>query len=515
MNGNEKKIPRSFFIKKNLSWQFFQNCVAMIFPMIIRTLFVYRIGDEYLGLSSLCISIIGTLNVANFGIDSVLVGRMYRPVEIGDTEEVCRQLKLNRTIYRIIGIVVFISGIAVLPFLRHFIEGDVPNVNIYLVFAVYLITAALSYWMFGYYLVVFKATQQVYYLNKNLTIGYLLQYGLQAVALFKHSYFIYVCFVPISSFFYNIGTYIKLRKEYPQYICKGETDQRTLKSLQKDVFSCAVYKARDVSRDTLDSIIISTILGLVILSNYQNYVTVFLVPITLRTVITSVITPSLGNFNVTASKKEQYDLMKILWLLEMAVSGFFSVCYFQLIAEFISIWLGKNHMLQLSVALILSVYLFALGICDFFKMVRQTNQLWKKGKHIAFIEIAANLILNITLAKCMGVFGIVLATVITITVIHFPYELWLVVKIYFEQDVKYFLQILFKIVFWVVATNGIVWYIVNLMPFEKYFLLIMQAIVSITIAGILFIVFFCKNEEWKVLLRMLFKRKNSKRKNIT
>lgn len=507
MNNYEKNIPRSFYIKKNFSWQLVQNSVAVIFPFIIRTLFVYIIGDELLGFNSLCLSIINTLNVANFGIDSVLIGRMYRPVETGDTAEVCRQLKLCQTIYRIIGLVILVGGFTVLPFLGYFIEGDVPNVNIYFVFTIYVITTVLSYWLFGYYLVVFKATQQLYYLNKNMTIGFLLQYGLQVLALLMHSYYIYICFVPISSIFYNISTYRKLRKEYPQYFCEGKTDKTTIRTLQNDVLSCAIYRVRDASRDTLDSIIISAVLGLVILSNYQNYLTVFLVPLILRTVITGTITPSLGNFNVTASRKEQYDMVKILWLLEIAVSGFFSICYFQLITEFISIWLGKSHVLQLSVALILSVYLFSLGICDFFKMIRQTNQLWEQGRRVAVIEMMVNLILNIVLAKWLGVFGIVLATVITIIAIQLPYELWLIVKFFFGQDVKRFLWLIIKVVVWMVTTNAIVWYIVNMISYDKYVLLIIQAIISVAVAGMLFILFFHTDEEWKTLLRIVFREK--------
>lgn len=505
MSNCDNHIPRRFYIKKNFPWQLLQQCIAMFFPFIIRTLFIYKIGDELLGLNSLCMSIVATLNVVNFGIDSVLVGRMYGPAEIKDTEEMCRQLNICRAIYRIIGTVVLVGGLIILPFIEKFIEGDIPDVNIYLVFVVYLSSAVLSYWLFGHYLVVFKATQQIYILNKNLTIGYLLQYGLQIIALFMHCYFGYVCFVPISSIFYNVCTYRKVIREYPQYFCKGKTDRKTIKELKKDVFSCAIYRMRDASRDTLDSVIISAVLGLVVLSKYQNYITVLLVPITLRAVITGTITPSLGNFNVTASKEEQFGLLKMLWFLEMAVSGLFSICYFQLITEFISVWLGGDHTLQLPVALILSVYLFVLGICDFFKMIRQTNQLWEKGKGVACFEMVINMILNIVLVKFMGVFGIVLATVITIMLVTFPYELWLIVKKYFGQDVISFLHPLFKIFFWMVITNGIVWYVVRIIPYDHFLLLIIQAIISVIVASMLFIVFFRMDEEWKHLLKMIFK----------
>lgn len=508
--NNEHRMPRSFYIKKNFSWQLLQNCITMVFPLIIRTLFVYMIGDELLGLSSLCTSIVATINVVNFGMDSVFVGRMYRPVELGDTEEVCRQLRLSRTVYRGIGLAVLLGGFIVLPFLDNFISGDVPNVNIYLVFVIYLANTFLGYWLFGHYNVVFKATQQVYYLSRNITIAFLLQYGLQVLALLMRNYFLYVCFLPIGTVFYNVNTYRKVKKEYPKYRCSGETDKETKMQLARNVVSCAIYRLRDASRDTLDSVIISAILGLIILSKYQNYITVLAVPLTLKTVITETITPSLGNYNVTASKKEQYELAKRIWLLELAVSGFFSICYFQMVQNFIGIWLGDDHVLQLSVALILSVYVFALGICDFFKMMRQTNSLWKKGKGMACVEMAVNLILNIVLAKWLGVFGIVFATVITITFFTVPYELWLIVKIFFGQDTKRFLWLLGKISLWIVTTNGIVWYIVNAISCHEYTLILLQLLFSVGIAGILFITFFCMDSEYKLLMEMVIKKRQPK-----
>ncbi len=514
MNNNEYKMPRSFYIKKNFSWQLLQNGITMVFPLVIRTLFVCKIGDEFLGLNSLFTSIVATLQVANFGMENVLVGRMYRPIEEDDTEEVCRQLKFCRSIYRIIGTVILVSGLVIMPFLKNFISGEIPDTNIYMVFAIYLFNTVIGYWLFGYYTVVFNATQQVYYLSRNITIGFVLQYVLQIAMLFMHNYFAYVCLLPVCTIFYNVSTYRNLRQEYPEYQCRGITDKASFKLLKKNIITSAIYKLRDSSRDSLDSVIISAVLGLVILSKYQNYITVLAVPLTLSKVITGTITPSLGNFNVTASKKEQFDLVKRLWLLEITVSGLFSICYFQMIQNFIVIWLGEDHVLQLPIAGILSLYLFVLGICDFFRMIRQTNLLWEKGKEIACVEMIVNLVLDVILARWFGVFGIVLATVITIVLITIPYELWLIARDFFKQDVKRFLWLLIKAICWIVITNGIVWSIVNAVPHYKYISVLIQAFFSVGIAGILFFLFFYMDEECKFLLKLVYKN-SIKKKGIS
>lgn len=502
---------RSFYIKKNLIWQLLQSVIVMVFPLVIRTLLVYWIGDELVGFNSLCISVVGMLNVVNFGVDSVLVGRMYRPAAMRDTEEVCRQLRLCRTVYIMIGIVILIAGMVITPFLGSFIKGDKPDINIYFVFMIYLLSTVLSYWLFAYARVVFQATQQVYYLNQMLIVGYLIQYGLQIAALFAGSYLFYVCFGPISTILYNIGSYSKLRKEYPQYCCRGVTDREEKRQLCRELISCGVYRIRDMSRDSLDSMIISSMLGLVLLSKYQNYTTVLLVPITLKTVISDAIVPSLGNLNVTAEKEEQFHLLKILWLLNIAVAGFFSICYFQLIQDFICLWVGPGRVLPLSVPIMLSIYMFVLGICDFFKMVRKTNQLWEKGKAVSGIEIAANLVLNIVLVKWLGLFGIVLATVMTIVCINIPYESWLIFKDYYGKSAARFFWLLAKALIWIVITNGIVWMIADRISCSGVWRLIWQGGITVVTAGVFFILLFGMDNEWKTLYRRVVKDRGRKK----
>lgn len=501
---------RSFYIKKNLIWQLLQSVIVMVFPLIMRTLLVYRIGDELLGFNSLCISVVSMLNVVNFGVDSVLIGRMYRPAAMRDTDEVCRQLKLCRTVYKVIGIAILTAGVVITPFLGDFIKGDKPDVNIYFVFLIYLLSTVLSYWLFAYARVVFQATQQVYYLNQMLIVGYLIQYGLQIVALFEGNYLVYVCFGPISTIIYNIGSYRRLRKEYPQYYCRGVTDQGEKRQLCRELVSCGIYRIRDMSRDSLDSMIISAILGLILLSKYQNYTTVLLVPIMLKSVISEAIAPSLGNLNVTAGKEEQFQLLKVLWLLDIAVSGFFSICYFQLIQNFIYLWVGPSRVLSLSVPIMLSIYLFVLGICDFFKMVRKANRLWEKGKAVGGIEIVANLVLNIVLVKWLGVFGIVLATVITIVCINLPYESWLIFKDYYGKNAIRFFWLLMKVFVWVIITSGIVWVIIDRISCFGFWMLVLQGGITVIVAGILFILIFRKDNEWRILYRKVVKKKGEK-----
>ena len=52
----------------------------ILIPFVIRTVMIYTLGVEYLGLNSLFVSIIQVLNLAELGIGSAMVYSMYKPI---------------------------------------------------------------------------------------------------------------------------------------------------------------------------------------------------------------------------------------------------------------------------------------------------------------------------------------------------------------------------------------------------------------------------------------------------
>jgi hypothetical protein len=120
-------------------------------PFITRTVILYILGTEYLGLSSLFSSLLSFLSLAELGVSNALVYSMYKPIAEEDEETVCALLALYRKLYRMIGLVILTAGLICVPFLRHFISGEVPaDVNLYVLYGLYLSNTVCSYFLFAY-----------------------------------------------------------------------------------------------------------------------------------------------------------------------------------------------------------------------------------------------------------------------------------------------------------------------------------------------------------------------------
>ena len=75
--------------KRNIIFAVLSRMVGVLFPFAIRTVMLYILGTEYLGLDSLFASVLNFLSLAELGVGSALVYSMYKPIADHDTDQIC------------------------------------------------------------------------------------------------------------------------------------------------------------------------------------------------------------------------------------------------------------------------------------------------------------------------------------------------------------------------------------------------------------------------------------------
>ena len=73
------KIDRTKNATRNITSGIALKLYQLITPFIIRTIMIYLLGVEYVGLNSLFTSILQVLNLAELGVGSAMVYSMYKP----------------------------------------------------------------------------------------------------------------------------------------------------------------------------------------------------------------------------------------------------------------------------------------------------------------------------------------------------------------------------------------------------------------------------------------------------
>lgn len=412
---------------KNTVYNLISSGISKVFmvllPFVCRTVLIKKLGIDYLGITSLFSSILSVLSLAELGIGSALVYSMYEPIAKDNHEEICALINLYKKYYRFIGLFVLVAGIAILPFLEKLIDGDVPaDVDIRIVFAVYILNTVISYWMFEYKASLFIAFQKEYYLNIYRTIisclGYLVQIG---ILFFISDYYLYIMILPFVTIFSNIVVFFAYKKKYSEYVPHGKISGEVERKIRKSVYGIFIGKLNDVARNSFDSIILSAFLGLAVVARYNNYFYIVNTISSFLILIHSAMVPGVGNGLILDSEEKNYnDFEKILFIY-MWFSGWCTCCILCLINPFMKLWVGSDNTYGIYIAILMSVYFYVLKLGDILSIYKSAKGIWWEERWKTIAESAGNIILNILLVKIYGIYGVIVATIITVVFINFTW----------------------------------------------------------------------------------------------
>ena len=72
---------------------------------------IYFMGVRYLGLNGLFASVFSVLILAELSVGSAMVYSMYKPIVEDVARSICALMRLYKTYYRIIGLIIAVIGV--------------------------------------------------------------------------------------------------------------------------------------------------------------------------------------------------------------------------------------------------------------------------------------------------------------------------------------------------------------------------------------------------------------------
>ena len=400
---------------RNIIMGFSARAVAVLLPFVTRSVLINELGADYAGLSSLFFSLLQILNVSELGISSAIIFSLYKPVADNNVREISEWLKVYRTLYLIIGIIILFFGSVLCPFVKLLIKGSYPNdVNIYFLFLIYLIDAVIGYLTFGYKRVVLTVYQRVYVINFIELLITLLKNALQIIVLLSFANFnMFVVVLPITTLISSITINLITNKLYPELnIVKGFSLARMSK-LSKQLKGVAIGRISVVVKNALGNIVISATIGLVGSAIYANYYYIFTAVSGLLTIFLQAMSASVGNSLVTDTKeKNQDDHLKFDFYYEFMVAGG-TIGLFCLYQPFVRLWVGNALMLPDFTCTLFCVYFYVNQLAQVRSVYSEAAGLWWDFRMITIAELFSNIAFMIVFGSIYGANGILIANIIT------------------------------------------------------------------------------------------------------
>lgn len=397
------------------------NIITLLLPFFVRTFLLYDIGVDYIGINSLYTSIFQVLNVTELGFTSAVIYSLYEPVARNDINKITAKISLLRTVYKFIGTIILVIGLIILPFISLLINGIIPeNVNIYVVYIIFLFNTVISYFVYGYKNAILTVYQRNDLISKTNTFIIFIKSFLQIVilVLFKNFY-AYVILLPITTLLGNLIINHMCNNLYPELNKNYRLTFDGLREMIKPVVGIAIGRISLVCRNSFDSIILSTLFGLTTIAIYSNYYYVFSSISGFMVVLSVSISASIGNSLVTESiEKNEKDHIRFDFYHEI-ITSICVICLYCLYQPFMKIWAGNNLMLPTSSMILFCIYFYVNHLAQIRSVYSEAAGLWWYFRYLSVTEIIANVILNIILGRLFGVNGILISTIVTAFIFSF------------------------------------------------------------------------------------------------
>ena len=467
------KIDFSKNTRRNIVSAFLNKGLGLLFPFLNRTLFLWLMGAEYLGLNGLFTSILGVLALADLGFGTAVVCSMYKPVADDDRELVCAYLKFYRKVYRWVGTAIFVIGLCLLPFLRNLVKGDLPpELDLHVLYLIHLVNTAVGYFLFAYRGSVLNAYHRGDVMTNIRTFTSIAQYGTVFAILFlTRNYYHYVLATVFFTVVNNLLVYRESRRLFPEIEPRGELAEERRRKVVSDVKSIFMHKVGAVITNQTDNIVISAFLGLVAVGAYGNYYYVHTAVGGLAWSVYSSMQNGFGNTIFTETKEANFErLMRAVRAVLVVVAGC-SAMMAALYQPFIEVWTGgrpelSRHFLT---PLLMVVYFYIYQSRQTLLTFKAAANLWRQDRWKPMVAGAFNLTVNITLVVTLPdeykLDGVILSTVLSFVLIQIPWESYVMFTRFFGGgEARIYLRTQALSMLKAVVLCASAWYFVRLVP---------------------------------------------------
>ena len=459
---------RTLNSKRNIIAGVLDKCVVPVFALVVNSAMVRHFSVEYIGLIGTFSAVLQVLNLAELGFMTSMTVNLYKPLKEGDVTAVRGILAYFRRVYRIMGLVFLLLGLAVCPFFKLMFEdtGAIRE-NIYILFLLYLINRAAGFFLFAHKEALLNAAQRFDMIQIVHIITYVGRCSLQlaAIAVLRNVY-LFALVLILSTVLYHISLNIISKRKFGQYYPEGKIDEEIKNRNRKQVAGLSVSNILGVSRDSLNTIMVSSFLGMYAAGQYSNYCAVYDAVIGFFLVITKAIMSSIGNSLVSESVEKNYsNLTKIEFLHNIAVVAC-SAYMISLYQPFMRLWMGEELTLADPVMMLFVLYFYIRAMSEVRNAYFSALGYWWQARWLFLAEALMNIVLMYFLGKKYGMAGILIAPCITLLTVNYVGITDLMFREYFGAGRgKYYCnRIIYTLMTVVISFSA--WYCCGLVSFE-------------------------------------------------
>lgn len=488
---------------KNMLFSTFAQVLTIVLNIIGRRVFVDVLSAEYLGISTAFSSILTVLALAELGVGSAIIYSLYKPIAEHDEAKIRSLMRLYKQVYCCVGALILVAGGALTPFLHLFVE-EMPDIaGVQWIYLMLVAQTGVTYF-FSYKTSFLTATQQSHILHKYDMVTAVVQIGLQILALLlTGNYFLYLGIGIICPFTKNVLATIQIDRMYPFLRQKAtQLSKEETGKIKKNVLALFIYKVCQKLSTTIDTLLISKMLGVTEVAIYSNYHLIISYSDLLFINVLGAVTPSVGNLMATEDTGKKRAFFSALQMVYYWVSTYLAVGLIVMFNPLIELWLGESYLFDQSIVVALAVSITLTNFQRPCSLVRDANGLFWYGKFRPLAMALINLGVSIYLVSQVGTIGVVIGTCISKLATFVWYDPYIVYKHTLKEGLKnYFLKYVMQ---WLLlaALALVCFYLYSWMALDGLLGFVVGVVLVTVIVNGVFLALYFRTPEFKYVKQM-------------
>lgn len=173
------------------------------------------------------------------------------------------------------------------------------------------------------------------------------------------------------------------------------------------------------------------------------------------------------------------------------------------------IWVGNEFMLDYSFVILFCILFYCLELAMVWATVKDAAGMWHTDRFRPLIGAGVNLIMNIILVQKIGLYGIILSTVISYVLISMPWLIHNLFKYLYKGSIVAYLKDLITYILVAILSTSITIAACNIVTIEGLMELLIKGVLCIAIPIVIEILAYRKKAEFfetMILVRKMLGR---------
>ena len=411
------KTKRSKVAVKSIIVVTVMQILSLAYSLISKRFFLDSFSLSAYGVIDLFSSFFSSLMLLEMGFGTILIYNLYKPLAVGNREEVIKQLSVFKTIYSFLIVIVLVVSLTLAPFIYAIFNISIND--IFLVYEVYfcnIVSIVVKYWTLNKISILNAGQYKYIEYWITIIIDFLSFIGKVIAVKYFENIYLYVFSLLASPIFIYIVETIWVNKRYKlksiNFAALEDIMHSNVLGQCKKYIYATIHQLIFLS---MDNIIISVMISTDAVAYVSNYYQLINTASQFIIMVMSSFRGIIADYrNNNEDIGGYYSVFNIVASLNFIFVSLMAVGFYVLIDDFISLWLGDSYVISTSIFVCLLLIRVIECIFEPVQSIFVIEGHIFKERLPLILSALTNFILTILFIKQFGLVGAYIATIIAL-----------------------------------------------------------------------------------------------------